>query len=403
MLAASSIREVPGDPLAAARELGPHIAAAAAETERNRRVSAELLSALRDAGLFRMGLPEEVGGSATDLPTMLAVFEEVARHDGSAGWITAIAAGTSFLLTGLPPEVVRASFSPDPDIVTGGTFLTRGRAVRVDGGYRVSGRWPFASGCEHCTWLMGGCEVMEGDEPALDDDERPVRRIMVFRRDEATIHDTWDVAGLRGTGSHDVEVTNLFVPDTHGFLIGDDRGAFSFPHARMPLSGMLASMLAAVLLGMARGAIDALVDQVRTREIGSGFVKDQPAIRVRVAEAEALVQSARAFVFRTVERMWECAAEGDEVPARDDVLLRLASSHAAQACGEAVGLMFTAGGTAALYADSVLQRFQRDVIAARQHGMIAFYSYEGVGRDLLDAESVSGSTGPRTSSPTSPA
>lgn len=382
------IRDVPEDPLAAVRALGPSIAAAAADTERERRVSHELLDSLRNAGVFRMGLPRGAGGSATDLPTILAVFEEVARRDGSAGWITGIGAGTNFVLTALPADAVRTVFAADPDTITGGTWLARGRAVRVEGGYRVSGRWPFGSGCEHCSWLIGGCVVFDDGEPVLDGQERPVQRVMLFPRDEAVIHDTWTVSGLRGTGSHDYEVEDLFVPDEHSFGLFDDRQAFPFAHARMPVMGTLAVMLAAVILGMARGAIDTLTAQVRGQRVGGGLVKDRPLIQVRVAEAEALVRSARAFVFATSTRVWRSAVARETIPTHDDVLLRLAASHAARVSSEAAHLMFTAGGTAALYHDNPLQRFHRDILAARQHGLVAFYSYEGLGRDLLDQDAV---------------
>jgi alkylation response protein AidB-like acyl-CoA dehydrogenase len=380
----ASNRDVPEDPLAAAIALGPKISAAADDTERRRRVSPELLGALRDAGVFRMGLPRELGGSAVDLTEMMAVLEEIARHDGSTGWIAGIGSGTNLILTGLPSGTAQEVFASDPDIATGGTWLPRGRARQVDGGYRVSGRWPFGSGCEHCDWLIGGCVVWDGDEPAVDDQGRRVIRVMVFPREEAVIHDTWNVMGLRGTGSHDYEVADVFVPDDYAFRIGTDLPSFSFTHARMPLFGMLAVTLAAVLLGIARGAIDAFGNYARSQRAGEQLVKDLPLIQVRMAEAEALVQSARAFAFGTAERVWAEAEAGETIPRRDDLLLRLAASHAARACTDAVHIVFTAGGTAALYADSPLQRYQRDILAAQQHGMVAFYSFQGLGKSLLD-------------------
>lgn len=379
-----SYRDVPDGPLATAAALGPEIKAVAGDTERSRRISPELLASLRNAGLFRMWLPHEVGGSATDLPTILAVFEEIARHDGSTGWVTMIGSGTNLLLTALPPDVVHEVFSPDPDIATGGFLVPRGRAVQVEGGYRVSGRWPFGSGCEHCNWLIGGCVVLNGGEPALDGEGRPVTRMMLFSRDEVIIHDTWNVSGLRGTGSHDYEVKDLLVPAKHSFQLSGDRTYYPFAHARMPLWGMLAVSLASVVLGIARGAIDALTEYARTQRLGGKLVKDQPLIQARVAEAEGLVRAARAFVFSTTTDVWEKAVAGAPIAATDDLLLRLASSHAARACTEAVHLMFTAGGTAALYHDSSLQRFQRDIQAAQQHGLIAFYSFEGLGKELLE-------------------
>lgn len=379
------VRSVPDDPLAAVVALGPQIAESAAESERGRRISSSLLQAMRNAGLFRMGLPHEVGGSATDLPTMLAAFEEVARHDGSTGWVAMIGSGTNLILTVLPPDVVREVFSSDPDIATGGTWLPRGRAVREDGGYWVSGRWPFGSGCEHCGWLIGGCVVIENGEPVLDENGRPDVRVMVFPQDQVAIHDTWSVMGLRGTGSHDYEVENLYVPEEYSFDIRRDRSEFSFPYARMPLFGTLGTCLAAALLGIARGAIDALIEHAHSRRVGGELVGDRPLIRARVAQAEGLVRSARAFVFEAAERAWDMAVAEEPIPAEDDVILRLASSHAARACTDAVHLMFTAGGTDVLYDASPLQRFQRDILAAQQHGMVAFYSFEGLGGALLDA------------------
>lgn len=377
-------RDVPESPLAAAIALGPMISAAADDTERRRRVSPELLGALRDAGVFRMGLPRELGGSAVDLPEMMAVLEEIARHDGSTGWIAGIGSGTNLILTALPTDVAHDVFLGDPDIATGGTWLPRGRARLVEGGYRVSGRWPFGSGCEHCDWLIGGCVVEDENGPVVDEQERRVVRVMVFPRDQAVIHDTWNVMGLRGTGSHDYELADVFVPKGYAFQIGSDLPDFSFTHARMPLFGMLAVTLAAVLLGIARGAIDAFGRYARSQRAGEHFVKDLPLIQARTAEAEALVQSARAFAFGTAARVWDEARSGEAILRRDDLMLRLAASHAARACADAVHLVFTAGGTAALYADSPLQRYQRDILAAQQHGMVAFYSFQGLGKGLLD-------------------
>ena len=172
-MTAPSVRAVPDDPLAAAAALGPDIAMAAPSAEQGRRISPELLASLRDAGLFRIWLPREVGGSATDLPTILAVFEEIARHDGSTGWVAMIGSGTNLLLSALPPDIVHEVLSPDPDIPTGGFLAPRGRATPVEGGYRVSGRWSFGSGCEHCDWLIGGCVVNDGRDPLLDEQGRP--------------------------------------------------------------------------------------------------------------------------------------------------------------------------------------------------------------------------------------
>ena len=372
----------PENPLTAAISLGPTIAAKAEETEKQRRISPELLALLRDAGLFRMVLQREVGGTSTDLPTVLATYEEIARHDGSTGWVTMIGSGNNYILSALPQQVVEAMFSPNPNIATGGFMAPRGRAVKVEGGYRVTGRWPFGSGCEHCDWLLGGCIVYDGDTPVMED-ERPLVRMMVFPKSNVKIHDTWNVAGLRGTGSHDYEVSDVFVPHDYSFLLGVDLPAFSSPHARVPLWGLLGVCLASVILGIARGALDAFGHYARTRKIGQELVMDQPLVQLRYAEAEGLVRSARSFVFDKVERVWDSAVKEQDIGPEWDTLMRLSASHAARACTDAVHLVFTAGGTEALYHESPLQRFQRDILTAQQHGMVAFYSLAGIGKTLL--------------------
>jgi alkylation response protein AidB-like acyl-CoA dehydrogenase len=374
----------PENPLAAAIALGPAIAAAAVDTERRRRISPDLLQALKRAGFMRMWLPREVGGTAYAFPKILEVFEALARYDGSTAWVTMIGSGTNFLFTGLPRDTVHEIFEPDPDIVTAGFLSARGRAEGVEGGYRISGRWQFGSGCEHSDWLMGGCSIVEGDTPVVDDQGRPQMRMMVFPRDAAVIHDTWRAAGLRGTGSHDYEVEGLFVPEGRTFRLFVDRPDFDFVHGRMPLFSTLATCMGTLALGMARGAIDALVEHARTRRFGEGLVKDLPLIRTRVAEAEALVLSARAFLFGGVERAWSQAVANEEIAARDAVLLRLAASHAVRSSAEAIQLMFLAGGASALNESNPLQRFQRDILATQQHLITAFHTFEGLGRELLD-------------------
>ena len=370
------------DPLSGARRLDEEIRAAAPDTERQGRASPGLLGLLREAGLFRMWLPSEVGGTEIPVPEILRVYEQLARCDGSTAWITMIGSGTNYLLTALPPEVVHEVFAADPDIATGGLLQPRGRATRVAGGYRVSGRWPFGSGCEHCSWMIGGALVMEGDVPALDDAQRPIARMFAFPSEAVEIHRTWSVSGLRGTGSHDYEVRDRFVPEEHAFALLGERSAFPFAHGRLPLMGSLAVTVAAVLLGMARAAVDALIEQVASAG-GGGAVVERPLLQERVAEAEALVRAARAFVFDVTHDAWTKAVAGDEVSPVDDLLLRLASSHAARACTKAAHLVFTAAGTAALYDASPIQRVHRDILAAQQHGVVAYYTYEELGRHLI--------------------
>lgn len=377
-------RVVPADPFVAAVELGPEIASEATRTELAGRISDDLWTKIRDAGLLRMWLPKEVGGSETDLPTITAICEELARHDGSTAWVTMIGSGTNYVMTSLPEAVVHEVFGPDPDIASAGLFVPSARARRVDGGYRLSGRWPFGSGCELSRWMIGGAVVVGDDgEPELDENGHRVTSMFAFPIADVTIHRTWDVSGLRGTGSHDYEVEDLFVPSERAFMLTGDRTAFAFPHAHLPFRGALGAQLAAVLVGMARGALDALLDQVTSAQHRMGPPKDRPLLQARVARAEGRIRSARAFLYDAVEQTWATALAGEPATLEDDFAVRLAASHAARTCTEVAHLALTAGGTAALYAHSPVQRFHRDIYAAQQHGLVAYYTFEELGRDLL--------------------
>jgi indole-3-acetate monooxygenase len=377
-------REVATDPLAAAAALGPRIAAEAPETERRGRLSDDLWTEIREAGLLRMWLPAEIGGTQVDLPRITAACEEVARHDGSAGWVTMIGSGTNYLMTSLREDVVRRIFEPDPDISSAGLLVPLGRARRTASGYHLSGRWPFGSGCEHSHWMIGGAVVVGDDGgPETDAEGRPVTTMLAFPTTDVTIHPTWNVSGLHGTGSHDYEVIDLFVPADHAFVLTGDRTAFAFPHAYLPFRGALASQAAAVLLGMARGALDALLDQIAGADHRSGAPKDRPLLQARIAHAEASIRSARSFLYDAVDGAWANAVAQEAPTLADDFALRLASSHAARASTEVAELTLTAGGTASLYAESPVQRFHRDIHVAQQHGIIAYYTFEELGRDLL--------------------
>ncbi|HJQ84758.1 MAG TPA: acyl-CoA dehydrogenase family protein, partial [Candidatus Binatia bacterium] len=179
------------DLLARARGIAPLLAREADRTERERRVSAEIVAALAEAGIFRMCVPRALGGAEADPATMIAVLETLARADGSAGWSAMIAATSGVASAYLAPGAAREIYGA-ADGVAGGVYAPYGRATAVEGGYRLSGRWPFASGCEHCTWLTGGTMV-EGAGG------KPEARLMLFPRSEVEIIDTWNVSGLRGT------------------------------------------------------------------------------------------------------------------------------------------------------------------------------------------------------------
>jgi alkylation response protein AidB-like acyl-CoA dehydrogenase len=359
-----------------AREIGPIIADHAEESERRRDLAEASVAALVEAGLHRLSVPVELGGAAMPLSDQLAVIEEVARHDGSAGWCVMIHATSCLLCGQLRESTQRELFAADPGATLCGVFAPQGRATAVDGGQRVTGRWSFASGCRHSAWRLGGVLV--------DADGRPALRLAIFEAAQTVVHDTWHVAGLKGTGSHDIEVTDAFVPtarvvDPFATPVRDE------PLYRMPLFGFLAAEVAAVAVGIAVGAVETFVDLAthKTPAGGKRSLAQRGTIQLAVADATAGVDAGRAYL-RDAAGVCERAIERGDLPSLDDrARLRLAAAYAVQAATRAVDRMYEAGGGSALYETSPLQRQFRDIHAATQHIMVAAGIRELVGRHRL--------------------
>src|SRR5439155_19234269 len=373
--------------LDAVRAIAPRIRAAADRIEHDRRVPLELVRALTEAGVFQMCVPRTCGGSEVEPAIMIAVLEAIAEADGPAGWSAMIGTTSGVAAAYLPADAAREIYGR-ADVVTGGVFASQGRAVVVDGGYRVTGRWPFASGCEHCAWLMGGSVVVQNGAARLLPNGMPDSRLMLFPATDARILDTWTVAGLRGTGSHDIAVDDLFVPAARSLSLITDRPRERGPLYAFPVFGLLALGIAAVALGIARRAIDELarVAAGKTPTGSRRVLAERSVVQAQVAEAEAGLGSARAFVFETVESAWQAAKAEGVLDVRRRALLRLSATHATLAAARTVDLMYHAGGGTAVYASSPLQRQFRDIHVVTQHMMVAPATLELVGRILLGLE-----------------
>src|SRR5438876_2113383 len=356
-------------PLDAARALGPEIRAAADRIEHDRRVPLDLVRALTETGVFRMCVPRSSGGGEADPATMIRVLETIAEADGSTGWSAMIGATSGVAAAYLSADAAREIYGSSPDVVTGGVFAPYGRAIAVGGGYRVTGRWPFASGCEHCAWLMGGSVVVENGAPRLLPSGMPDSRLMLFPATEARVIDTWTVSGLRGTGSHDIAVDDIFVPAARSLSLITDRPRARGPLYAFPVFGLLALGIAAVALGIARRALDELVALAgaKTPTGSRRLLAERPVIQAEVARAEATLGAARAFLAETVGGAWERAQAAGAIEIRERARLRLAATHATLASTCAVDLAYGAGGGTAVYAASPLQRCFRDIHVATQH------------------------------------
>lgn len=357
------------DVLRAVQHLTPIIAARATEIEAARRVPPDLVDDLVRAGCFRMLLPPTHGGVAADLPTAMRVLETLATADASVAWTVGIGAGSWLDLVGLP----RASFDrivgAAPEVIVAGVFRPAGTAIPVDGGYRVSGRWSFASGCEHATWIYGNCiEATRGTE----EDGPPQMRIAVFSPSEVTIEDTWHVSGLRGTGSHHFHVDDVFVPVDRTL---DPMGAppsLDEPIIRAPLLTVLSLAVTSIALGVGRAALDDIVALAtgKVPMLAAGSLATNPLFQHELATAETELRAARALAYELAEATWETAASGAEPTIGDRALARATSAWATSRSAAIVDMAYRSGGGTTLYSDHPLQRRLRDVHALTQHFLV---------------------------------
>lgn len=373
----------PADLIQRARDLAPAVRAAADETERGRRVPQHLLQLLIDARLFDIVLPQSLGGLEVDILTMMRIIEEISIADGATGWTVGIGAGTSILAAFLAEDVARAIYTPGT--ITGGPVAPMGRATPVDGGYRVTGRWPFASGSEHCAWLAAGSLVFDGDAPRMIANGIPDWRMMLFPAADIEIIDTWNVSGLRGTGSHDIAVKDAFVPAERSIGLGVDAPNHAGPLYRFPIFAFLAMSIATVGTGIARRAIDDFITLAQTKRSTGASVplRERATVQSEVAQAEATLRSARAFLYETVAEVWEHIVAGNSATIEQRALMRLAAAHATISSARAVDMMYTLGGGSAIYETSTLQREFRDIHTATQHVILNAANYELTGQILL--------------------
>ena len=269
-------------------------------------------------------------------------------------------------------------------MITAGVFAPAGRAEVEAGGYRLSGRWPFASGCENASWLMGGGLVMTEAGPRKLSDGKPEIRSFLFQREHVRIDDTWDVSGLCGTGSHHIEVEDISVPEELTCCLLGDAPRHDGPLYRFPVFGLLAAGVAAVGLGIGRAAIDAFSELARTKKSfgGGRTLAEQEQPQREVARAEAELSSGQATLLDACDRAMAMASDG-EIPLEQRARLRLAACQATRQAVRATDAMYHAGGGTALYRSSSLQRHFRDVHAVTQHIMVSPNVERTVGRVLL--------------------
>jgi alkylation response protein AidB-like acyl-CoA dehydrogenase len=367
--------------VAAAEALAPTIAACRGQMEQDRRLPLPLVEALRQAGAFRTPMPRAWGGPEADPLTTIRVIEALSRADGSVGWCVMIGCDGGYFSAFLDQDVAREMYR-DLDAVSGGVARPVGRAVVVPGGYRVSGRWPFASGCQHSTWMSVGCVIYDGDAPRRGPDGSPEWRMCMTPAATGEVIDTWTSTGLRGSGSHDYALADVFIPEERTFSL------LASPIRREgPLYQFRRIFLAkhlGVPLGIARAAIDALIELAQSKPSEPRMLlRDEYHIQVAVAEADALVGAARAYTFDVIGDLWATLVAGDEPSETQRARFRLCIAHVHRMCVEAVDLMYRAGGGSSVYAGHPLDRCFRDIHTIEQHAVNSPRTYATAGKVLL--------------------
>jgi alkylation response protein AidB-like acyl-CoA dehydrogenase len=361
----------------AARDLAELIDANANDGERIRRLPLVTVKALGDAQLFRMCVPEVYGGPEVDPITMVKAIEAVAHSDGAAGWCTMIASTTSSMAALLPDEAASEIYG-DRTSITGGVFAPNGKGVAttVNGvnGFSVSGRWAWGSGTQHCRWVLGGVLCDDG-----------TFRLCWFPQSEITFHDTWFTTGMRGSGSLDYSVTDVFVPATRTIQPAVTRPVVMTPLSRFPNFTLLAAGVSAVGLGVARRALDELVDlaQGKKPQYSSKTLAQSGYTQIELAHAEGKLRAARAFLVDELRSAWDTAVAGHDVSVEARTGIRLAATHAATVAAEVADVAFTLAGGTAVYDTSLLGRCMRDAHVVTQHIQTAPKLNETIGKLLL--------------------
>lgn len=371
--------------------IAPILAEHADEAERERRLSRQAFEAMVHAGLYQMFVPQELGGLETPLHEGLEVVERISQIDSAAGWNLEISAVGATIGALFPDEGAREIFS-DPTAVGAGGFNPPGTAVEVEGGYRLNGRWSFASGCLQAKWLIDTALLIRDGQPQMGPDGNPLLMALVYHADEGKIVDTWHPLGMRGTGSNDLIAEDVFVPARRAAFLRpfDNPGsAYRGPLAKL---GTLPVGLgnSVVALGVARAAIDEAVEISTTRE--PAFMQSKPVTRgvvhTQLAQAEAGLRSARAYFYESIDDAWESALSGSRPSIPQRMHLQLAAAQAASAAATAVDLVQQVVGSAGMREDRYrFARHFRDVHTINQHAFCSGARFESMGRVMLGLES----------------
>jgi indole-3-acetate monooxygenase len=373
-------------PLERAQKLVPQIAASADEIERGRRLPPALVTALHEAGMFRLLLPKGLGGAELDPATFVRITETIGAVDASTAWVICQTCGCSMVAAYLPAAAAREIFGGTPGGVLAWGPPTTSRAVAVDGGYRLSGTFNFASGGRHATWLGGQAPIVEADGTPRTRNGITERRTLLMPAASVTMHDVWHVLGLRGTGSDSFTVDDVFVPHEHTVARDDPaERRYQAPLYCFPQGSLYASGFAGVAMGIARSLLDDLLALARdkTPRGYSRALRESPVTQSQVAQAEARLGSARAYLMSSLEAIWRDVGRAGTLSLDQRIAIRLAASHAIRQAREVADFAYHAAGGTAIFTNNTFERRFRDIHTVSQQLQGRDDHFENVGKHLL--------------------
>lgn len=367
-------------PLDAARTLAPLIRASADEIEKTRELPRTLFEAIADAGLFLMGVPREVGGLETDLPLHVRVVEEIGKADASTAWAVNQGATFGSFAAYMGRDAARAIWIETPRSVVSNSPAPTAQAVAVPGGFRVTGKQGFSTGCRHASWIAAHTQVFENGAVRQINGKPEVRYCFVPKA-EVQLHDTWHTRGMRGTGTHNFEVKEVFVPESRTVVTGD------MPRISGGTRYCIRQTLAfvagdgAIALGVARSFLDAFYELAggKAPRHLTGLLRDQGISQFSAGQAEAAHRSGRAFLMEAVAAIWDEAQQTGAVSMNQRVNLRLAGTHAIRLAAQIIESVYPLCGASAISEGNLIQRHFQDIHVITQHmqGRLAYYEMVG--------------------------
>ena len=352
------------------------------EAELSGTLPASTVNAIYESGLFSFKTPRILGGAEADAMTQLDVIEAASRIDPAAGWCLMIGAGTlSNIGAFASDEAIREIFLDGKAPKAAGVAAASGEAIVVEGGYRVSGRWSFASGIRHSDWVAGGAVVKNQQEDA------PQQIRLVVPTVEVQIHDNWQVIGLKGTGSCDYSISDLFVPDRFTWPGAEPEPRRGGANFRLGRPGMQTTGHCGFALGVGRRALDAVTELAQTKRRGyrgtMSLIADRGSFQRFLGESELRLRAARALVLEIIEEAWDFASQGITPPLPLQARMRASATFSTEEAADITSQAFRFGGGTAMYNSNVLQKCLRDINAAAQHNMVSDRTYENVGQFTL--------------------